>query len=456
MSPIWLQQVQVLAGVDQPVQCTDVLLAGEGDPDAGALLAWGEAVQPRALALGLRPVQASGWILAPPLVDPHSVLEEPISGRCETLASLRAAAAAGGYGTVALLPWAPSWRDRPERLTLPLPSPLSSPLTSPPAGSGAGLEPLHLRLWGSFSLEGQDQELAPHADQLAAGAVGLAAGAELPPLALLERGLALGEMGQAPVLLAPRQASLAAGGFVREGVEALRAGWPLDPRVSELLPLQSLLALAAQHSGRSLCLMNLSTADAVQALRQQARGPHAPQATVGWWHLVADSGRLAPTEEGWRVVPCLGGPQDREALVEGLAEGVIGAVAVHHIALDAEEQLLPLDQRRAGVAGHGAPHGLVLPQLWQELVQERGWSIHQLWQVLSWGGSRLLGQEPERLQPGSRRWLLFDPSARWPFQPQTALSLAANQPLLGSTITGQVRATGLAAPGTWQLTTSAA
>lgn len=443
MSPIWLQQVQVLAGVNQPVQCTDALLAGEGDPDAGTLLDWGDAVTPRALALGLRPVEASGWVLAPPLVDPHSVLEEPISGRSETLASLRAAAAAGGYGTVALLPWASSWRDRPERLILPS------------AGLGPGLESLQLRLWGSFSVEGQDQELAPHADQLVAGAVGLAAGAELPPLPLLERGLALGEMGQAPVLVAPRQASLAAGGFVREGVEALRAGWPLDPRVSELLPLQSLLALAAQHSGRSLCLMNLSTAEAVQALRQQAQAPQPLQATVGWWHLVADSGRLAPTAEGWRVVPSLGGPQDREALVEALAAGLIGAVAVHHVALDAEEQLLPLDQRRPGVAGHGAPHGLVLPLLWQELVQERGWSIHQLWQVLSWGASQLLGQEPEHLQPGSRRWLLFDPQARWIWQRQEALSLAANQPLLGSTITGQVRATGLGAPGTWQLTTSA-
>ena len=165
--PIWLQQVQVLAGPDQPIQCTDVLLAGDGHPEAGALLAWGESVAAQALSLGLTAIDASGWLLAPPLVDPHSVLEEPLSGRSETLASLSAAAAAGGYGTVGLLPWAPSWRDRPERLTLP-----------PLAVGGVPL-PVELRLWGSFSVEGQDQALAPHADQLAAGAVGLATGAEL-------------------------------------------------------------------------------------------------------------------------------------------------------------------------------------------------------------------------------------------------------------------------------------
>ena len=440
--PIWLQQVQVLAGPDQPIQCTDVLLAGDGHPEAGALLAWGESVAAQALSLGLTAIDASGWLLAPPLVDPHSVLEEPLSGRSETLASLSAAAAAGGYGTVGLLPWAPSWRDRPERLTLaPLPAAEVS-------------APVQLRLWGSFSVEGADQALAPHADQLAAGAVGLATGPDMPPLPLLERGLALGEMGQAPVLVAPRQAALAAGGFVREGVEALRAGWPLDLRASETLPLQSLLTLAAQHADRVLCWMNLSTAEAVAALRHRPGRAEPLGATVGWWHLVADSGRLDPTAEGWRVVPSLGGPQDRDALLEGLAEGLITSVAVHHMALDAEEQLLPLDQRRPGVAGHGAPHGLVLPQLWQELVEARGWSAAQLWQVLSWGGSQLLGQAPEQLQGGSRRWLLFDPRALWPWQSEVSLSLAANQPLLGSTITGQIRACGLVAPASWQLRSS--
>ena len=160
------------------------------------------------------------------------------------------------------------------------------------AGSAAEVSaPVQLRLWGSFSVEGEDQALAPHADQLAAGAVGLATGPDMPPLPLLERGLALGEMGQAPVLVAPRQAALAAGGFVREGVEALRAGWPLDLRASETLPLQSLLTLAAQHADRVLCWMNLSTAEAVAALRHRPGRAEPLGATVGWWHLVADSGR---------------------------------------------------------------------------------------------------------------------------------------------------------------------
>ncbi|TVS02991.1 MAG: dihydroorotase [Cyanobium sp. PLM2.Bin73] len=425
--PLWLRQVQLLTAPGEPLQRQDALIDGEG-----RLQAWGEAAGRQAAALGSEPLAADGWLLAPTLVDPHSVLEQPFDGTAETLDSLSRSAAAGGYGTVALLPWARPWRDRPERLK-----------------GLAWPEPLRLLLWGSFSLEGSDAELAPHRDQLNAGAIGVAVGEQTPPLPLLERGLLLAELEDRPVLVPARSSALCAGGFVREGVETLRAGWPPDPLLSELLPLQSLLALAAARPDSRLTLMNLSTAAAVEQLRAQ-RPPLA--CTVNWWHLLADSGNLAPAQVGWRLLPSLGTPRDRRALRTAALEGLISAVAVHHLPLDAEEQLLPLDQRRPGVAGHGAPHGLVLPLLWQELVEGQGCPVERLWELLSWGGSAVLGLDPERLEAGSRRWLLFDPGRVWRWNAATSLSLAANQPRLGESIRGAVLATGLTEPASWALT----
>jgi dihydroorotase len=424
MASIWLRQVRLLTPSGD-LAAGDALLAGDG-----RLIALGAAAAAAAADLGLRPIAAGDWWLGPALVDPHSVLEDPWGGRAETLASLAAAALAGGYGSLALLPWAVSWRDRPERMQL------------------AGPDPLRLLLWGSFSVDGADQRLAPHGDQLAAGAMGLAGGENCPPLALLERGMRLGEQGQAPLLLAPRDASLVGSGFVREGVDALRAGWPLDPSLSEQLPLQTLLGCAEALAVPALRLMNLSTAAGVELLRGW-RGRQRPLASVCWWHLLADASRLDPTAEGWRLVPSLGTPGDREALIAALAEGVIGAVAVNHLALDAEEHLLPLDQRRSGLAGHG----LVLPLLWRELVVGRGWSPAQLWQVLCWGPADLLAIERPLLVPGTRHWLLFDPRAG--FRPAKA-SLAANRPVVeqlmpGVPLRGALRASGLVPIESWDL-----
>ena len=419
---LWLQQLSVLQGPDQAADVDQALLAADG-----TLQALGPAAAEQAMAAGLSPQARPGWWLAPTLVDPHSVLEDPLLGRAERLDTLAAAAANGGYGQVALLPWGEIHRDHPAQLGLHWP------------------EPQCLHLWGSLSLGDQNSDLAPHAELLAAGATGLAAGAELPPLSLLQQSLELGEARERPLLLAARQRNLANNGLVRAGIEALRAGWPVDPQVSETLPLAALIELQQQHPQQQLVVMNLSTAAAVDALAQ-AKAP--PQATVHWWHLLQDSSTLSPTARGWRLEPPLGAPADRQALQQALVSGLISAVAVHHQALDAEEQLLPIDQRRVGLAGHGA----VLPLLWQELVGCQGWTAAQLWQALCWGPCTLLGLPAEVLTPGSRRWLLFDPAARWSWPLPQPGSLAANQPLGGGdAIAGRIRASGLWQPGRWQL-----
>ena len=413
--PLLLHQVQLLEAEGAELRRCDVLI------QAGRLTAIGGDAAAQASACGAQVLDAQGWLLAPPLVDPHSELEDPATGSAESLASLERSALAAGYGTVALLPRAQSWRDRPERLQ--------------------GLAPLgrlQLLLWGSFSHGASGADLAAHGDQLVAGAIGLAEADQIPPLALLERGLTLGECGHAPLLLAPRDLSLSQGGFVREGVEALRAGWPTDPSISETLPLQNLLAMARRHPQRRLQLMNLSTAEGVSLLRELP-AEQRPEATVCWWHLLADSGSLDPIAEGWRVVPPLGTPADRLALQQALADGVLTAVAVHHQALDAEEQLLPLDQRKPGVAGHR----FVLPCLWQELVVKHGWSAHQLWRALCFAPARLLGMAPPSLSLGSDQWVLFDPSCHWQPADDGWGPQAANQPAATATLTGQVLASGL-------------
>ena len=91
-----LRGVQLLEGAGVPLQRTSALFEGQ------MLVAWGEAAE-AGVDAGTHCADASPTaLLAPVLVDPHSHLLDPFSGRAETLDSLAAEAAAAGYGSVAL------------------------------------------------------------------------------------------------------------------------------------------------------------------------------------------------------------------------------------------------------------------------------------------------------------------------------------------------------------------
>ena len=417
---VLLDPVRVLVGSGQ-----DLIHNGAALLVNGELVALGEEARAQGAKLAVPVENAGDQLLAPCLVDPHSVLEEPFCEHHENLASLRHASARAGYGQVALLPRAKAWRDRVERLH---------------GFSSDANDDVRIHLWGALTLDGAGDQLSCHGDLLEHGAIGFCEGDAMPASGLLQRSLLLNEMGAAPVLVAPRDPQLQGGGMVREGVETLRAGWPMDPIASETLPLGQLLELQRLFPQSQLVAMNLSTAEGVALLQHTAV---RPQASVHWWHLVTDRNQLSPTAQGWCVRPSLGGPGDRIALIEALENDVITAVSVQAVPLDREDCLLPPGQRRTGLVGHQ----LVLPTLWQRLVQERGWSIPQLWDALSFGPSRLLQQPEEQLQIGSRRWLLFDPHQRWTASlDHPNASRGANHPLLGQLMHGAVVACGLRSP----------
>ncbi|MAR05752.1 MAG: dihydroorotase [Cyanobium sp. NAT70] len=411
-----LDPVQVLKGPEQEVEQGAVFI------DHGVLSGFNQAARTQAERCGVTRTEASRMLIAPCLVDPHSVLESPFSGPTETLQSLKRCAASGGYGQIALLPRSSTWRDRPDRL--------SAFIQTDP-------DSVFVHVWGSFSRDGLGHDLAPHGDQLEHGAIGLAEDDAMLQLPLLDRGLLLAEMGEAPVLLAPRDTALQDAGMVREGVETLRAGWTPDPLSSESLPVSQLLALQRRHPQRNLRLMNLSTADAVEQLGREAK---PPLASVCWWHLISDSHAMGSSDPGWRVRPSIGAASDRQSLQSAVIQGLIAAISVHAVPRDSEDMLLPPDQRPPGLSGHH----LVLPALWDAFVRRGACNIAELWKALSFGPSKLLNQPAEQLHLGSRRWLLFDPDQTWTVdRADPASPASANLPWLGQTIRGRVTACGL-------------
>ena len=390
----------------------------------GQIKAFGKEAHDLGKKSGVKAQSAKEKILAPCLVDPHSILENPLNGQNETLYSLQKNASKGGYGRIAILPKSVYKRESPEHFKL----------------FGKFKSEVLIDLWANFSNEDEKKALSPHSELIRNGAIGLAGNTSDIPVELIKQGLLLGEMKDSPVLFAPQSKEIQGNGLVRECVETLRAGWPPDPAASETVPLCQLLELHRQHPEIAMRLMNISTYSGVEILGKIK--DICPIASTSWWHLIADTSNLTPPDIGWRVSPSLGSPKDRENLIRGLEEGILKAIGVNSIALNDAEMKKPSHIRSPGVSGYK----LVLPLLWEELVVKANWQIEKLWEVLSFGPSRMLNIQEEKLSIGSNRWLLFDPNQTWTNTiDRTITPNAMNQPFEGKSIQGKVIDCGLKA-----------
>tara|TARA_B100000700_G_scaffold176453_1_gene195078 strand:- start:2846 stop:4120 length:1275 start_codon:yes stop_codon:yes gene_type:complete len=387
----------------------------------GVLKAFGNKALDIGKSLGIKPQKAANQILAPCLVDPHSFLESPFHGKEENIFTLIKKASYAGYGQIGILPRGNLWKDQIESILA------IKTIQSEVA----------FHLWGGFSIGGLGKSLSRHSELIKNGAIGLADDDYMPPIELLKQGFSLGDMKESPVLIAPRDKSLQAKGMSRQSVDTLRAGWPPDPIESETLPLIQILELYKQYPEIALRLMNLSTSRGISILSNACP---KPMTSVHWWHLIKDNSSLSPYDIGWNLTPSIGSPKDRISLIRGLEDNILTAISVHSTPIDDSETKQPASIRKKGISGYN----LVLPLLWEELVQKSGWKVEELWEKISFGPSKMLNQTQESLRIGSNRWLLFDPEKEWiQSNERENLTTATNQPIKRETIRGKVVDCGL-------------
>ena len=127
-----LKNIQILEGPKSSLKKETVLIID------GVIKAFGKKAVQNAELIGIKPQKAKNMLLAPCLVDPHSFLESPFTGKEENIFSLIKKATFAGYGQLGILPRSNFWRDQIESI-LSLKTIKTDVL---------------IHLWGSFSLGG--------------------------------------------------------------------------------------------------------------------------------------------------------------------------------------------------------------------------------------------------------------------------------------------------------------
>jgi len=371
-------------------------------------------------------IDASGAVVAPAFVDMHAHLREPGREDEETIASASAAAACGGYSAICAMP-----------------------NTDPVADSASVVE----KVWRAGRAVGL-------VEVVAAGA--LSRNLEGHKLA------DLGEMAMSPArvrlftddgngvqnsLLARRameylagfdaiyaehceDAALAAGGQMHEGERASVLGLRGIPAEAEEIMAARDIALA-KLTGCRLHLLHVSTAGTVELVRRAKAEGAAVTAEATPHHFSLTDAALEGYDPNAKVNPPLRTGADRAAIVAGLADGTIDAIATDHAPHAPEEKDQELTYAPPGIAGLETALGLTIT----ELVAPGHLTLMQAVARLASTPASILGLDGHGgpLAPGApANVVVFDPHGSVTVDPARWASTARNTPFAGRVLTGRV------------------
>jgi dihydroorotase len=404
----------------------------------------GLVVEAADLPPGAVEVDATGLLAIPGLCDLHAHLREPGNEAAETVASGSRAAAHGGYTTVCAMPNTDPPLDEASRVAyvqrLAAEASCRVRVVAAATRGRAGEQPTEVGELAELGIVGvSDDGTAIASPRVARTVMAYLASVSLPLI----------EHAEDP--------SLAEGAVMRSGVTATRLGLAAWPPSAEVTIVERDIALALE-TGARVHFTHLSTAAALAAVRRAKRDglaitcdvtPHHLAMTDTWvagerrftWDLPLDAElpSLEPErayDGSCRVNPPLAGRGDALALLAGVADGTVDAIATDHAPHPPERKLVEFGNAAPGMIGLETALSLGLAA-----VNAGCLSLESLVRAMSTRPAELIG-EPRALAPGAAAdVVLVDTDANWTVDRAALASASANTPLLGTELPGVVRLT---------------
>ncbi|MEW6314416.1 MAG: dihydroorotase [Pseudomonadota bacterium] len=371
-----------------------------------------------------RTIDASGCVVAPGLIDLAARLREPGFEYKATLESEMAAAVAGGVTSLACPPDTEPPLDEPG-------------LVEMLKHRAKNLNQAHVYPIGALTQQLKGERLTEMAELLEAGCVAFSQ-AEAP---LTDTSVTLNAMLYAStfgftVWLRPQDMHLARDGVAHDGEVATRLGLAAIPTAAETIALATLLQLT-RETGVRLHLCRLSSAAAVDMVRAAKHDGLPVTCDISINHVHLSEMDIGYFDANCHLVPPLRSLRDRDALRQGLKDGVIDALCSNHTPVDDDAKQLPFAEAESGATGLE----LLLP-LTLKWAEETGTALPQALAKITTEPARILGIDAGHLTPGHAADVcVFDPQHYWKIESKALKSQGKNTPFLGYELAGKVRYT---------------
>lgn len=373
------------------------------------------------LSKAVRVVDCGGALLAPGLIDLRVRTGEPGAETKETLASAAKAAAAGGVTSFVVQPDTAPAIDDPSMVDFIL-------------RRARDVDSARILVAGAATKGLLGEQMAEIGLMREAGCVYVTdAGKPIVDSKVMQRVLTYAKGFDTLLAHRPMDPWLGRGGAAIGGEFAGRMGLPSISPMAERIMLERDVALL-EATGGKLLVDQISSAQALETLaRAKGKGLRI-NASVSINHLSFNELDIGDYRTFAKLNPPLRGEDDRQALIEALASGLIDIVVSSHSPAPAEDKRLPFDEAAPGAVGLET----LLPAL-LSLYHEERLPLLDLIRAVTLAPAQLLGLRGGRLAPGAPADLvLCDIDAPLIVDAARLLSKSKNSPFDGRRLQGQV------------------
>jgi dihydroorotase len=375
---------------------------------------------------GAEIVHEDGAVLCPGLIDIRVALGEPGFEYRETIASACAAASAGGITTLAALPDSEPAIDDPALVHM---------LITRGRETGA----VTILPYGAATTGCRGEALAEIGLLREAGAVAFTDGTRaIASSGLMRLVLSYARGFGARIVQHPEDPSLARAGSATEGELAARLGLPAIPAAAEAILVARDISLA-RLTGGAVHFAHVSTFDALELIRRAKAEGLAVTCDTAPPYFDLNENAIGDYRTYAKLSPPLRREADRLAVLAGLADGTIDAIASDHQPRDADDKRLPFAQASAGGVGLATLLAVTLAH-----VHNGELTLNAAIDLLTSRPAGLMGIEQGRIGKGAAGDLcLFHPDRIWKVRAGSLPGKAQNTPFDGRALEGTVL-------GTWK------